>query len=122
MYFINPYLKVISTDRGLGIFASHFIPANRIIEKSPFSSCWQTTWQDTPENLKKIVFSYPQNADNYVVGLGYTALYNHSDENNAVWLTEENAIIIKTVKDIKANTEVFIHYGDAYWSGGWSKY
>lgn len=121
-YFISPNIEIRNTTRGLGIFATRYIHVNHIIEHSPFSSCWASKWEDTPENLRKIVFSYPQNIDNYVIGLGYTAIYNHSDSNNAIWSTSDNGIYIKSVKEINDGEEIFIHYGDAYWSGGWSKY
>ena len=121
-YFISENLFVKNTSRGLGVFSIKDIAANSVIEHSPFSSCWSSKWEDTPENLRKIVFSYPQNTDNYVIGLGYTAIYNHNDNNNDEWLTKEAGILIRTIKNICAEEEVFIHYGDAYWSGGWPKY
>ena len=121
-YFISSFLEVKNSSRGLGVFAKTDVCSEVIIENSPFSSCWASKWEDTPENLRKMVFSYPQNSDNYVVGLGYTAIYNHSDNNNAIWSTSDNGIYIKTLKKINAGEEVFIHYGDNYWSGGWSKY
>lgn len=121
-YFIDPRLKINNGKKGLGVYSNSFIKAETIIENSPFSSCWAENWANTPENLRKIVFSYPQNIDNYVIGLGYIAIYNHSDNNNAIWLTDTNAIVIKTIKDIQENEEICIHYGDAYWSGGWPKY
>lgn len=122
IYFINTSLIIKNTKRGLGVFTTNEIQANTIIEHSPFSSCWASKWEDTPENLKKVVFSYPQNNDNYVIGLGYTAIYNHNDNNNAIWLTSDNGIYIKSVKKINIDEEIFIHYGDNYWSGGWPKY
>ena len=121
-YFISPSIEIKNTTRGLGVFAKTYLYYNHIIEYSPFSSCWASKWQDTPENLRKIVFSFPQNTDNYVIGLGYTAIYNHSDNNNAIWSTSDNGIYIKAVKEINAGEEIFIHYGDGYWSGGWPKY
>tara|TARA_R110000868_G_scaffold107056_3_gene293033 strand:- start:363 stop:734 length:372 start_codon:yes stop_codon:yes gene_type:complete len=121
-YFISSFLEIKTTSRGFGVFTKLDVCADVIIEHSPFSSCWSSKWEDTPENLRKVVFSHPQNTDNYVIGLGYTAIYNHNDENNAVWSTSDNGILIKTIRNMKAGEEVFIHYGDAYWSGGWSKY
>ena len=121
-YFISSFLEIKTTSRGFGVFTKLDVCADVIIEHSPFSSCWASKWEDTPENLRKVVFSHPQNTDNYVIGLGYIAIYNHNDENNAVWSTSDNGILIKTIRNMKAGEEVFIHYGDAYWSGGWSKY
>jgi hypothetical protein len=121
-YFISSFLEIENTSRGLGVFTKIDISPEVIIEHSPFSSCWVTKWEDTPENLRKMVFSFPQGQDNYVIALGYISIYNHNDNNNAIWTTSDNGICIKTIKEINAGQEVFIHYGDNYWSGGWPKY
>ena len=121
-YFISSFLEIKDTPRGLGVFTKIDIAPQVIIEHSPFSSCWATKWKDTPENLRKIVFSFPQGEDNYIIALGYISIYNHNDSNNAKWLTSENGIYIRTLKNIDAGEEIFIHYGDSYWSGGWPKY
>lgn len=122
IFFIDSNLIIKNTNRGLGVFTIKDIQPDTVIEHSPFSSCWASRWKDTPENLRKIVFSHPQSTDNYVIGLGYTAIYNHNDNNNAEWLTTESGILIKSLKKINAGEEVFINYGESYWSGGWPKY
>ncbi len=121
-YFISSFLEVKDTPRGLGVFTKIDIAPQVIIEHSPFSSCWVTKWKDTPENLRKMVFSFPQGEDNYVIALGYISLYNHNDNNNAHWSTSKKGIYIHALRKINAGEEIFIHYGDAYWSGGWPKY
>jgi len=79
-----------------------------------------------PYELKKYIFSYPYNSGRYVIGWGYLSLYNHADDNNAMWYVDEtkpnNGIYIKTLKKIMPGEEVFVHYGPAYWSSGWKKY
>ena len=123
-HFISPKLCIRDTNRGLGVFLKPCTAAvcGEILEISPFSSCYARPWKEVSEDLRKIVYSYPTGHDNYVIGLGYTSLYNHSDNNNAVWTSQNNSIIIQTISEIHGNEEVFIHYGDAYWSGGWTKY
>ena len=121
-YFISSCLEIKDTTRGLGVFTKIDISPEVIIEHSPFSSCWTTKWKDTPENLRKIAFSFPQGEDNYVIALGYISLYNHNDNNNAHWSTSKKGIYIHALRKINAGEEIFIHYGDAYWSGGWPKY
>ena len=121
-YFIDSSLIIKDTKRGLGVFSTKNILSNSIIEHSPFSSCWKSKWKETPENLRKIVFSFPKSTDNYVIALGYVSIYNHNDNNNAEWLTTETGILIRIVKDICAGEEIFINYGESYWSGGWPKY
>ena len=55
-YFISSSLEIRNTTRGLGVFTKIHHCADVIVEHSPFSSCWASKWQDTPENLRKIVF------------------------------------------------------------------
>jgi len=121
-FFIDSRLKVKNGKKGLGVYAISDIDEDAIIEVSPFSSCWLSSWEKTPENLKKIVFSYPIGSDNYVIGLGYLSIYNHDDNNNANWNSGDNCLTVKTCKKINKDEEICIHYGDAYWSGGWPKY
>lgn len=121
-YFIDTSLIIKQTSRGLGVFTTKNIESNSNIEHSPFSSCWKSTWKETPNDLRKIVFSHPKSSDNYVIGLGYISIYNHSDNNNADWFATDSGILIKTIKNINIGEEVFINYGQAYWSGGWPKY
>ena len=121
-YFIYPSLEVKNSLRGLGVFAKTDLSSEEIIEHSPFSSCWSSNWENTPYALKKIVFTFPEGNDNYVVALGYISIYNHSDDNNATWHTSEKGFYIKTKREEKSGEEIFIHYGEAYWSGGWPKF
>lgn len=120
-YYIDPRLYIDFGKKGRGIYASKDISESTIVEYSPVITNYMTKWNETPYELKKMVFSFPQGSDNYVVGLGYTCLYNHDDQNNAIWYTDDGGVIIRTVKNILAGDEVCIHYGDGYWSGGWTK-
>ena len=121
-FFIGDYLYVKDTKRGFGVFTKKAIVSNTVIEHSPFSSCWESNWANTPENLKKIVFTYPKGIDNYVIALGYISIYNHSDNHNADWETSHVGLYVKTIKDINPGEEIFINYGQAYWASGWTKF
>lgn len=120
-YQIDNRLYIDYGKKGRGVYTNQDIPIDTVIEYSPVITNYSTTWNDTPYELKKMVFSFPQGSDNYVIGLGYTSLYNHDDQNNAMWYTGEGGVIIKTVKNINVGEEVCVHYGDGYWSGGWTK-
>lgn len=120
-YFIDQRLYIDFGKKGRGVFAKEIIPASITIEYSPIMTNYQVKWSETPYELKKMVFSFPQGVDNYVIGLGYTSLYNHDDKNNAMWHTDDNGVLIRSVRDIYPGEEVCIHYGDSYWSGGWPK-
>lgn len=121
-FFIGDYLYVKDTKRGFGVFTKKAIASNTVIEHSPFSSCWESKWSNTPEGLRKIVFTFPKGIDNYVIALGYLSIYNHSDDNNANWETSHSGLYVKTIKDINPGEEIFINYGQAYWASGWTKF
>jgi SET domain-containing protein len=121
-YFIDKRLYISHGKKGRGIYTNENIPTDTIIEYSPVIINYVTNWQETPYELKKMVFSFPIGTDNYVIGLGYTCLYNHDDKNNAYWYTDQGGVIIKTIRNVNIGEEVCIHYGDNYWSGGWPKY
>ena len=121
-YFINEGLFVRKSYKGgLGVFTSKDLNQHTIVEYNPFSSFVRYEWKDVPEPLRKIVFAHPIGSNSYVVGLGYLSLYNHDDDNNCVWSTVDDGIYIYTRRQIKAGEELYIHYGDGYWSNGWEK-
>jgi SET domain-containing protein len=51
------------------------------------------------------------------VGLGYSSLFNHSEENNAKYKIdyEQDVIRITSKKDIAEGEEILIDYGKNYW-------
>jgi len=137
-YFINNSLYIENSEnRGRGVFTSSELPEGLIIEHSPVLESYITKWRSDPTEstcdipvapyeLKKYIFSYPWKSGRYVIAWGYISLYNHADDNNAMWYVDEtkpnNGIYIKTLKKIMPGEEVFVSYGSAYWSGGWKKY
>ena len=120
-YFIDHRITPKVGRKGMGVFARYPISKNEIIEYSPISGCFREPWNNTPESLKHIVFSFPNNSDTYVIGLGYLSLYNHDDNNNSVWTTTDDGLYITAIRDIESGEELCVNYGDAYWSGGWPK-
>ena len=121
MYFISPEIYLKQGVKGLGVYAKNDIPANVMLELSPISSCWKSTWEETPYHLKKLVFSFPMNTNNYVIVLGYVSLYNHDDNNNAYWNSCDIGVGIITRRDINKDEEICVNYGDGYWNNGWTK-
>ena len=121
MYFISPEIYLKQGVKGLGVYAKNDIPANVMLELSPVSSCWKSTWEETPYHLKKLVFSFPMNTNNYVIVLGYVSLYNHDDNNNAYWNSCDIGVGIITRREINKDEEICVNYGDGYWNNGWTK-
>ena len=105
-----------SPVHGRGMFAWDNIPAGTIIERAlliPFDRKSDLT--DT-SFIKRYDIRYK---DKYAVMLGYASIYNHSDNNNAIWSFEEDKdiIYIKAIRDISPEEEVFVNYGPSYWVG-----
>ena len=51
--------------------------------------------------------------------LGMGSLYNHSDDNNAMWTQDTNiddSIVIHAIKDINKDEEICVDYGKNYWN------
>ena len=120
-YFIDHRITPKSGRKGLGVFARYPIGKDEIVEYSPISGCFKEPWASTPESLRRIVFSFPTGSDNYAIGLGYLSLYNHDDNCNCVWTTVDDGLYITVIRDIESGEELYVNYGDAYWSGGWTK-
>lgn len=71
-------------------------------------------------NKHSILYDYiienPIN-NTYSVMLGFASLYNHSDNNNASWsFNDDSTMCIVATKPIKKGEEIFVNYGDQYWS------
>jgi SET domain-containing protein len=99
-------------NSGKGVFTSKYISKGEIIEKSPIII------QDTIDftgTIKNYLFSYNNDFNKAAVGLGYSSLYNHSDNNNANWYTKDDNVYIIALRDINENEEIFISYGASYW-------
>ena len=121
-YHINDGLYIDDAGgKGLGVYTAVNIDAHVNVEYSPVVGNYVNRWSDVPYELKKVVFSFPQNSDNYVIGLGYLSLYNHDDDSNCMWYSDEGGIVIVANRSICAGEELCINYGEGYWSGGWVK-
>lgn len=67
-------------------------------------------------------FNFPSIDWKYqVLPAGFSCYYNHSNNPNSGWYTDEaNEIFVFTAnKDIKKDEEIFTYYGDvSYWNDG----
>jgi SET domain-containing protein len=53
-----------------------------------------------------------------VLPLGYGAMYNHSDNENVTYYMDRltNKMLFFTIRDIAAGEELYVNYGDEWWS------
>ena len=109
----NIYVKksVIGGKYGRGIFANKDFAVDEIIEMSPYI-------EDSNDNFRGIMKDYIFGKDDKtsIVVFGYASLYNHADKPNSRWKITEDHFVIKAIKPIKKDEEIFISYGSNYWT------
>ncbi len=107
-----------------GVFADQDFKTDDIIEICPYI-------KDKCTNFIGLISDYIFNIDNTKdkdrkcgSAMGYFALYNHKDDNNATWIVddEKSIITIKAIKDISKDEEIFVNYGTEYWNSRSSSY
>lgn len=118
----NPFLKsciVLRDSRygGKGVFTTEYIAEGENIEISPFLII--PTNDISSENiLKNYVFKHDDNHSCLV--LGYGSMYNHNDNPNVQYYYNDDKktmFLYKAIRDIKADEELCISYGNDYWIG-----
>ena len=110
--FIDSRLRVGWIDGlGHGIFTTADIEKNTFVEVSPVVICQTEAMKDP--SLSKYVILW---SDNVAMGLGWTMIYNHSDENCCEFsCNRHNGLMaILTIRDIKAGEQLTVNYGP-YW-------
>lgn len=110
-----------STIHGWGIFAKEDIKSGEILEESPFLIVPMSPGESSSIFID-YRFNYPRTNWKYqAIPFGFSCLYNHSNDPNAGWETdEENELFVfYTKKDIKKDEEILVYYGDnSYWLDG----
>ncbi len=107
-----PILVKNSDISGLGVFSTRDIKKGEIIEECP---CIEDDENNFDGVVRDYVFS-SSNKGKSVVAFGYCSLYNHQEDFDAQWSVEDGKkVVLKAVKDIPVNKEIYIHYGDTYW-------
>ena len=122
---INPPTKIYvdkSPIHGWGVFASQDIEEGEVFEEVPVLTL-PINKGETSSILLDYRFNWPQGVewDEQVVGLGFSSLYNHSDNANSYWISDIDKKTFKFVSNRKilSGEEIFIWYGDvSYWNDG----
>lgn len=108
----------LTEDMGYGVFTSNDIDADSVIEISPVivMSGEERKLLDKTR-LHDYIFEWGANKDQCCMAMGYVPIYNHSYKSNCEYEMdfENDRIIIRTVRFIKAGEELFINY-----NGDWN--
>lgn len=108
-----------SPIHGLGVFATEKILNGETIEVC-YSIFFRTDLGMNDDVLLKYRFSYPCGIKpiKYAIPLGYGCIYNHSDNNNAMWTCDSDTGIYYfiAIRDIEPGEEICTSYGGKnYW-------
>ena len=98
--------------KGRGIFARKNMKRGEVIEISPYIELPPADYIRCRDSVIN-EYRYEVKGRKCALGLGYTSLYNHSEESNADFTvnSKRRTITIKAVKSIKRNEEITINYG-----------
>lgn len=111
--FIDKRLHIKSTDLGYGIFTNDFIESGTFVEMAPVIICSEPL---VDQNIFKYVLAWDNN--NLAIPLGWTGLYNHSDNNSCEFSTnwQYGLLAVITLRDIKKDEQLTVSYGSEWFS------
>tara|TARA_R110001592_G_scaffold16073_4_gene68806 strand:- start:1434 stop:1826 length:393 start_codon:yes stop_codon:yes gene_type:complete len=118
--FVSNKIEVRDSNlSGRGVFANKDIKAGEILEEC-HHVILENNFKLQDPILQTYVFSWPKGsfggikASSVVLGMG--SIFNHSNDNNADWVTDEirNLYSFYAIKDIKKDEEIFTNYGILY--------
>jgi uncharacterized protein len=123
--FVSTKIQVASSPvHGLGVFATQDIENGELIEECPFLEL-PLSHGEVSSLLIDYRFNFPSGdmtvETKQVVTFGYGSLYNHHDDSNAYWFSDNDkrTFLFYACKPIKAGEEIFVYYGgNEYWNDG----
>lgn len=125
MYLINanmyPKIEVKPSDiGGRGVFSRAYFAPGDVIERCHTIKGPSDDWGDT---LNDYLFDSVKDKDTHLLALGNGSLYNHQDDPNATYevipdtdMPDHSILVVKAVKHIKSGEEIFVNYGDDWFS------
>lgn len=119
----NPRVYIDKSPvHGWGVFAACDINEGDVIEECPVIKLPIEKGEGS-SLLIDYRFNWPQGIEweEQVFSFGFGGLYNHSNDANAYWISNESrkTFIFKASKNIRKNSEIFVYYGDEnYWNDG----
>jgi SET domain-containing protein len=109
--------KIIVGDspiHGRGVFAVEDIEAGEILEECHFYLLSQRDFSRIDDTEKHMALAWPMHEPDhqFAIVLGTGTIYNHSDDNNATWLTdtERNCFRFFSTRKILAGEEICTNY------------
>lgn len=103
--------RIVPKERG--VFAKAYIKKGTVIEMCPILTISPyDTVEITEESLISYMFYFGKKKEHALIALGFGSLYNHSEQNNAVYKIKptEKIITFIAIKDIAKDEEIAINY------------
>ena len=112
--FIDPRLHVTWREViGHGVFCKEFVPKDTFVEIAPVVEFGRS--EGVPSAIMDYIAAWN---GNLAMGLGWTMLYNHSDDSNCAFSMNlhEGLLAVISKKDIEAGEELTLDYGENWFS------
>tara|TARA_Y100000287_G_scaffold104539_1_gene83710 strand:+ start:936 stop:1340 length:405 start_codon:yes stop_codon:yes gene_type:complete len=118
----NLYVKW-TDEKGYGVFSDKPIAKGQLIERCYCIKTGSPSPDHVGKALMDYVFNYPKEAKigegaEHVLPLGFGCIYNHADDNNAMWYDTKDIPFhfdFIAQRDIEAHEEICTWYGKHYW-------
>ncbi|WKZ25780.1 MAG: SET domain-containing protein-lysine N-methyltransferase [bacterium] len=105
MMYVKYYEKEIP-DKGMGVFASEFIPKGTLIWKlTETKKFTKEEWEKLPHEIRKD--AYPDSDGNFVAAVGKGESWNHSCDTNTWWTADDE---LSARRDIQKDEELTYDY------------
>jgi SET domain-containing protein len=100
-----------SKGKGRGVFALRAIGRGEVIETAPALLVPRSQGDDLITSFLSHYMFQTDAGGRYVIGLGFTSLFNHGDKPNAEFYASMDRIVIKARRPIAAGAEITVDYG-----------
>jgi len=107
-------LEIKEGPYGRGVFATRHFDEGEAVEHCP---TLELPADEVVGQLGDYCFGSNNGDDEVILLLGYGMLYNHSAEPNCEYVQEaERVITFVTLRDVEPGEELYIDYGEEWWS------
>lgn len=108
-----------SAGKGRGIFATKAIRKGEIIEAAPALLVPKKSRKTFERTFLQHYMFQTDDGQDYVLGMGYVAIANHSDQPNAEFDVTKDKVTLRATKAIAVGQEITLDYGwdEADWFG-----
>lgn len=112
--YLLPWLHIKKTKtRGRGVFTKEPIAKDTLVELAPVIVLSAAERKQLDQTLlHDYIFEWGEDRLQCCMALGWISVYNHAVPSNCIYEMNyrEELIYVLTVRDIKANEELFINY------------